>query len=96
MQHENLFRRIHEIKEKLSRMLEEDGPGCFEPQTDPHFLALLEEGLAAQKELDILVSGTYHNRPVELAYWKKKMQKFLDTDAEDFVEALRAEEDSKQ
>jgi hypothetical protein len=92
MQHQNLFNRMDEIKKELNRMLDED-PSCLEGKVDPVFLNLLEEAIANQKELDILMRGTFYDRPEELVKWGDKMQRFFETDAEDFLEALRSQEE---
>ena len=93
MQHENLFQRIQEIKHELDRMLDEE-PNPIEPKVNPRFLELLAEGIAVQKELDILMRGTFR-KPEELAWWEKKMQLCREADAEGFLEELRAQAESQ-
>jgi hypothetical protein len=92
MQHTNLFDRMEELNKELHRMLDEE-PTCLEPKVDPRFIKLLEEAVAVQKELDVLMRGTFHNRPDELAKWEKKMQLCKECDAEGFLEELRSQED---
>ena len=91
MEHINLLKRIADIRKQLNRMVDER-PSCLDVPVDSRFIALLDEAVVAQKELAVLMRGTFHDRPDELAKWEKQMRRFRETEADDFLEALRLDE----
>jgi hypothetical protein len=88
MRNVNLFWEMEKIGKEIEGVLE-DNWEYPDPTMDPRLIKLLERGVAVNKELDLLMRQTFHDRPEELAKWRKKMEICREADPEGFIEELR-------
>ena len=88
MRNANLFWEMEKLGREIEAVLD-DNWEYPDPTMDPRLIKLLERGVAINNELDLLMRGTFHDRPEELAKWEKKMQICREADPEGFLEMLR-------